>query len=270
MLQPGTLEGKVAIVTGGGTGLGRAIALRFAALGARVVLASRRMENLEPVARHIQEAGGEALAVATDVRDVGQVERMVAAAVDRFGRIDILVNNAAGNFRCPAEELSPNGWRAVVDIVLNGTWYCSSAVGRRWIQEGRGGVILNIGTTAAFHSGPGTVHSAAAKGGVLALTRALAAEWGKYGIRINVLTPGPLEGTGGEQQLFFTPEAREAMRAEIPLGRMGTTEEVADAAAYLVSDYASWVTGANFVIDGGRWLHKPHPIERTPKPKKTG
>src|SRR5690606_29351184 len=114
------------------------------------------------------------------------------------------------------------------------------------------------------------VHSASAKGGVLAMTRALAAEWGRYGIRINVLTPGPMGDTGGEQQLFFTPEAREAVRADIPLGRLGTTEEVADAAAYLVSDHASWVTGANFVMDGGRWLHKSHPIQRTPNPKKSG
>lgn len=189
MLPPGTLQDRVAIITGGGTGLGKAMALEFTRLGARVVLASRKPENLEKAAAEIAERGGEALTVPTDVRDPEQVDRMVQAALDRFGRIDILVNNAAGNFVCPAEELSVNGWNAVVNIVLHGTFYCTRAVARHWIAQGRGGNILNIIATYAWTGGPGTVHSAAAKAGVLAMTRTLAVEWAPKGIRVNCIAP---------------------------------------------------------------------------------
>ncbi|ADU51825.1 short-chain dehydrogenase/reductase SDR [Thermaerobacter marianensis DSM 12885] len=254
MLPPGTLQDRVAIITGGGTGLGKAMALEFTRLGARVVLASRKQENLDKAAAEIAERGGEVLTVPTDVRDPEQVDRMVQAALDRFGRIDILVNNAAGNFVCPAEELSINGWNAVVNIVLHGTFYCTRAVARRWIAQGRGGNILNIIATYAWTGGPGTVHSAAAKAGVLAMTRTLAVEWAPKGIRVNCIAPGPVDGTGAAPQLWPTEEARQAVIRSVPLGRIGRPEEIAHAAAYLVSDYAGFITGEVLTIDGGQWL----------------
>ncbi len=176
MLPANTFSGQVAIVTGGGTGLGRAMALEYARLGARLVLASRSREHLEPTVAEIQKAGGEALAVPTDVRDPSQVDRMIQETKKKFGGVDILVNNAAGNFICKAEELSPNGWRAVVNIVLNGTFFCTRAAGLEIIAQKRGGKILSVLATYAWTGGPGTVHSAAAKAGVLALTRTLAVE----------------------------------------------------------------------------------------------
>ena len=174
MLPPNTLQGQVAIITGGGTGLGRAMALEFARLGAKLVLASRKAAHLEPTAAELQQKGAEVLTVPTDVRDPAQVDRMVEQTKERFGQMDILVNNAAGNFICKAEDLSPNGWRAVVDIVLNGSFFCARAVGREMIAQGRGGKILSVLATYAWTGGPGTVHSAAAKAGVLAMTRTLA------------------------------------------------------------------------------------------------
>ncbi|BDG58979.1 2,4-dienoyl-CoA reductase [Caldinitratiruptor microaerophilus] len=254
MLPAGTLADRVAIITGGGTGLGKAMALEFARLGARVVLASRKQENLEKAAAEIAGRGGEALVVPTDVRDPGQVDNLVNRTLERFGKIDILVNNAAGNFVCPAEELSVNGWNAVVNIVLNGTFYCTRAVARHWIGQGRGGNILNIIATYAWTGGPGTVHSAAAKAGVLAMTRTLAVEWAPRGIRVNCIAPGPVDGTGAAPQLWPTEEARQAVIQAVPLGRMGTPEEIAHAAAYLVSDYAGFITGEVLTIDGGTWL----------------
>ena len=269
MLPPGTLQDRVAIITGGGTGLGKAMALEFTRLGARVVLASRKPENLEKAAAEIAERGGEALTVPTDVRDPEQVDRMVQAALDRFGRIDILVNNAAGNFVCPAEELSVNGWNAVVNIVLHGTFYCTRAVARHWIAQGQGGNILNIIATYAWTGGPGTVHSAAAKAGVLAMTRTLAVEWAPKGIRVNCIAPGPVDGTGAAPQLWPTEEARQAVLSSIPLGRMGRPEEIAHAAAYLVSDYAAFITGEVLTIDGGQWLGRGV-FKGAPRPGGTG
>src|SRR5690606_12443633 len=265
MLPEGTLQDRVAIITGGGTGLGKAMSQEFSRLGARVVLASRNEDNLKRTAAEIEAQGGQALAVPVDVRNPDQVDRMVQAALDRFGRIDILVNNAAGNFVCPAEELSVNGWNAVINIVLNGTFYCTRAVGRHWIERGQPGSILNIIATYAWHGGPGTVHSAAAKAGVLAMTRTLAVEWAPYRIRVNAIAPGPIDKTGGAEQLWATPEAAQRLQAAIPLGRFGEPEEVAHAAAYLVSDYASYITGECLVIDGGLWLGRNLFVERTPK-----
>ena len=254
MLPEGTLQDRVAIITGGGTGLGKAMALEFSRLGARLVLASRNQDNLRRAAAEIEARGGEALVVTVDVRHPEQVDHMVQAALDRFGRIDSLVNNAAGNFVCPAEELTVNGWNAVVNIVLHGTFYCTRAVARHWIRQGRGGSILNILATYAWTGGPGTVHSAAAKAGVLAMTRTLAVEWAARGIRVNAIAPGPVDGTGAAPQLWPTEEARQAVLASIPLGRMGRPEEIAHAAAYLVSDYASFITGEVLTMDGGQWL----------------
>jgi NAD(P)-dependent dehydrogenase (short-subunit alcohol dehydrogenase family) len=253
MLPKGALQDRVAIVTGGGTGIGQEISKILSRLGAKVVVASRRREVVQAAARDIEEAGGEALGIPVDVRSPEQVNHLVERTKERFGRIDILVNNAAGNFRVRAEEMSVNAWRAVIDIVLNGTWYCTQATGREMIASG-GGVILNIGSTQAFHGGPLTVHSASAKGGVLAMTRTLAVEWAPYNIRINILTPGPTEDTGAMTQLFADDAAREMGARRVPLGRFARREEIANAAAYLVSDYAGFITGENLVIDGGRWL----------------
>jgi NAD(P)-dependent dehydrogenase (short-subunit alcohol dehydrogenase family) len=256
MLPEQSLDGRVAIITGGGTGIGRAIAHEYARLGARLVLASRSPEHLEPAAKELRGKGSEVIAVPTDVRVPEQVDHLCAETVRRFGAIDILVNNAAGNFICPAEKLSPNGWNAVVNIVLNGTFYCSRAAGLRMIESGRGGSILNLVATYAWTGGPGTIHSACAKAGVVCMTRTLAVEWARYKIRVNAIAPGPVETEGAGSKLWATPEVRRAMLQGVPRGRIGSTEEIAQASAYLVSDFADFITGEVLVMDGGQWLGK--------------
>ena len=256
MLPEKSLDRRVAIITGGGTGIGFAMASEFARLGARLVLASRSAEHLEPAASRLASTGAEVMAVPTDVREPEQVEALMEQAAGRFGGIDILVNNAAGNFVCPAEKLSPNGWNAVVNIVLNGTFYCSRAAGVRMIESGRGGNILNIVAAYAWTGGPGTVHSASAKGGVVAMTRTLAVEWARHKIRVNAISPGPVETEGAGSRLWASPEVRDAMLRSVPSGRIGNVEEVARGAAYLVSDFADYITGEVLVMDGGQWLGK--------------
>lgn len=256
MLLEKALEGRVAIVTGGGTGIGFAIAAEYARLGARLVLASRNPKHLEPAIQELNDRGAEAMAVSTDVRYPEDVDRMVSETVRRFGGIDILVNNAAGNFICPAEKLSPNGWNAVVNIVLNGTFYCSRAAGLQMIESGRGGNILNIVAAYAWTGGPGTVHSASAKAGVVCMTQTLAVEWARYKIRVNGIAPGPVDTEGAGSKLWESPEFRESMIKTIPRGRIGNVAEIARAAAYLVSDYADFITGETLVVDGGQWLGK--------------
>lgn len=256
MLPEKTLDGRVAIITGGGTGIGRAIAQEYARLGAKLVLASRNVEHLEPAAEELRGRGAEVLTVATDIRQPDQVDKLCDDAVRRFGSIDILVNNAAGNFICPAEKLSVNGWNAVVNIVLNGTFYCSRAAGLRMIESKRGGSILNIVATYAWTGGPGTIHSACAKAGVVSMTQTLAVEWARFKIRVNAIAPGPVETEGAGGKLWATPEVRSAMLKSVPRGRIGATEEIAHAASYLVSDFADFITGEVLVIDGGQWLGK--------------
>jgi len=246
--------GKTVVVTGGGSGLGRAMAEHLASLGATAVVAGRRPEPLDDTVRAIEERGGRAVAVPTDVRDPQAVQRLVDAALTRCGRIDCLINNAAGNFICPTKDLSPNGWNAVVNIVLNGTYYCSHAAGNAMIADGKGGAILNIVASYAWTGGPGTAHSAAAKAGVVSLTQTLAAEWGRYGIRTNALSPGIVNTPGSAERLFPTGEIRDAIARRVPLRRLGTEREVAMAAAYLLSDDAAYVNGAVLVADGGLWL----------------
>ncbi len=253
MLPEATFANEVAVITGGGTGLGRAMALEFSRLGAAVVLASRRSEHLEPARLEIEQRGGRALAVVTDVRDPAQVDRLLAETLRAFGRVDILVNNAAGNFICRAEELSPNGWRAVVDIVLNGTFFCSRAFGREMIARG-GGRILNMIATYAWTGGPGTVHSASAKAGVMAMTQTLAVEWAPHNIRVNAIAPGAIPTQGASSALWADPAVAERLRRSIPLLRFGTEEELVNAAAFLVSSYSSYITGDVLVLDGGAWL----------------
>lgn len=250
-------EDRTYIVTGGGSGIGRAIALALAAAGAQVVVAGRTAEKLDETVALIEKAGsGQGLAVPTDVRDPAAVDHLVAAAVERFGRLDGLVNNAAGNFVAPGIDLSPNGWRAVVDIVLNGSYYCTRAVARQLREQGTGGSVLSVIATYAWHGHPGTVHSAAAKAGVLAMTRTLAVELAPHGIRLNCVAPGPTETEGAGAALWGTDEARAGVLATVPAGRFATPAEIADTSLFLLSDRSSYLTGDCLTVDGGQWLGK--------------
>ncbi len=254
MFIPNLLKGQVAIVTGGGTGIGLAIAKRLGELGARVVIGSRNSENLEKGSAALRHAGLDPLAVQVDVRNPEQVDEMVHRTVRHFGRIDILVNNAAGNFVCKAEELSPNGWNAVIGIVLNGSFYCSRAVGQHMIARGGGGSIVSILANYVWTGSAGTVHSAAAKAGVMSLTQTLAVEWAKHQIRVNAVAPGPIESPGAAKQLWDTPEDVQRITDMVPLKRWGKPEEIADAVTYLVAPGAGYVTGEILTVDGGSWL----------------
>lgn len=255
ILRENALSGQVALVTGGGTGIGKSIALTCAQLGADVIVASRNLEHLQPVADEISALGRRAKALTCDVRDVAQVQAVVDAAQE-WGGVDILVNNAAGNFLALAEQLTPNGWRAVIDIVLNGTFFCSQAVGRQMIERNKGGSITNIIATYAWTGGPGTVHSAAAKAGVMAMTQTLAVEWARYNIRVNAVAPGPVETEGAGSKLWAIPGAAEAVQKSVPLNRFGTTEEIAELVAFLASPAAGYITGDIITADGGQWLNK--------------
>jgi NAD(P)-dependent dehydrogenase (short-subunit alcohol dehydrogenase family) len=254
MLTPSLLANQVAIVTGGGTGIGLAIATRLGELGARLVVASRSAGNLEAGTAALRHAGFDPLAVQVDVRNPEQVDEMVERTVRHFGRIDILVNNAAGNFICRAEDLSPNGWNAVIGIVLNGSFYCSRAVGLHMIARAGGGAIVSILANYVWTGSAGTIHSAAAKAGVLSMTQTLAVEWARHRIRVNAVAPGPIESPGAARQLWNTPEAVQRITDMVPLGRWGQPKEVADAVAFLVSEHAGYITGETLTIDGGAWL----------------
>jgi NAD(P)-dependent dehydrogenase (short-subunit alcohol dehydrogenase family) len=255
MLPKEAFRGQTVVITGGGTGLGLETARRFAALGANLVLASRSSAHLEPAAAELRAGGADVLAVVTDVRRPRDVAAMKDAALGRFGAIDVLVNNAAGNFLCPAEELSPGGWKVVIDIALNGVFYCSREVGRHMIGRGRGRIV-NVVAAYAWTGGPGTVHSAAAKAGVVALTRTLAVEWARHGLRVNAVCPGVFDTEGARERLWPTPEQREALRRTIPLGRFAEPGEVADAILWLASPWADYVNGDVLVVDGGQHLGK--------------
>jgi NAD(P)-dependent dehydrogenase (short-subunit alcohol dehydrogenase family) len=257
MFEANLFRDQVAVITGGGTGIGLAIAKRLGTLGARIAIASRNSAHLEEGCAALRESGIDALAVQLDVRNTEQVDEMVVRTVKHFGSLDILVNNAAGNFISRAEDLSPNGWNAVIGIVLNGTFYCSRAVGQYMIARKRGGSIVNILANYVWTGSPGTIHSAAAKAGVMSLTQTLAVEWAAHGIRVNAVAPGPIEASpGAAKQLWSSPGAVERITAMIPGGRWGRPEEVADAVAFLASPATGFITGEIMTIDGGAWMNR--------------
>ncbi|MEP6920024.1 MAG: SDR family oxidoreductase [bacterium] len=245
------LSEHVALVTGGGTGITGGVARALAEAGARVALVSRKLEHLEPAAAAINANGGQAFAVAADVRIPEEVEKAIAATVEHFGKVDIVVNGAAGNFLCAAEELSPNGFGTVVDIDLKGTFnVCRAAFAE--LKRNRG-QILNISATLHYLGTPMQLHVSAAKAGVDALTRNLAVEWGRHGIRVNAIAPGPIGDTEGMKRLVPEP-IKEKLRQRIPLGRFGEIADIEKAAVFLCSDASNYINGTVLVVDGGHWL----------------
>jgi NAD(P)-dependent dehydrogenase (short-subunit alcohol dehydrogenase family) len=249
---PGILKGRVAIVTGGGTGIGRAIALEFAELGADVVVASRDLQHLEPIAEAIRALDRQALAIPTDIRIPAQIEALAEQTVAQLGKIDIHVNNAGGQYSGPAEELSIEGWRSVIDLNLSGTFFCSQVIARHMMQTD-GGAIVNIVANFGLRAAPGMAHAAAARAGVINLTRTLALEWAKYGIRVNAVAPGVVMTEGALSEMLISPEAIESIERAIPLKRLGTPEDIAHLVAFLVSDAAAYITGETIAADGGNW-----------------
>ncbi|OYD07722.1 2,4-dienoyl-CoA reductase [Paludifilum halophilum] len=249
------MKGKTVIVTGGSNGMGKAMATRFCRDGADVVISGRDPEKLEQTKREMEALEGRVLTVPMDVRRPDQVQEMVEQAREAFGPVDFLVNNAAGNFVVPSEDLSDKGWHAVIDIVLHGTWYCTRAVAKDWIAEKKKGSIINIVATYAWTGAAGVVHSASAKAGVLAMSKSLAVEWGsKYGIRINCIAPGPIENTGGTDKLILNDSMHERVLSTIPAGRFGRLEEIAGTAAFLFSPEADYINGECLTVDGGQWM----------------
>lgn len=248
---PSLLQGRAALVTGGGTGICRGIAMALAAAGCDVAITSRSEEHLRPTVDEIRETGVRSVSVAGDVRKPADVDVVMAQTLDAFGRLDILVNGAAGNFVCLAESLSPNGFGTVVDIDLKGTFNVSRAAFP--LLKKQGGAILNISATLQLLGTIGQSHASAAKAGIDALTRSLAAEWGPNGVRVNGLAPGPVEGTEGVRRLT-TDATRKRIEQSCPLGRMATIDEVATSAVFLCSDAASFITGVTLVVDGGLWM----------------
>ena len=257
MLRDNALRDEVIIVTGGGSGLGKAMTTYFLELGARVVITSRNLEKLQNTASELeQKTGGKVLPLACDVRHYEQVEAMLAAALKEFGKVDVLVNNAAGNFISPTERLSANAFDTIIDIVLKGTKNCTLALGKHWIAAKQArATVLNIVTTYAWTGSAYVVPSATAKAGVLAMTRSLAVEWAKYGIRTKAIAPGPFPTQGAWDRLLPGELKDEFdMRKKIPLGRVGEHQELANLAAYLISDFSGFINGEVVTIDGGEWL----------------
>lgn len=257
MLKDGALNGQTIIVTGGGTGLGKSISKYLLELGANVVITSRKKEVLDKTADELHKlTGGSIFAVACDVRNYEEVENMLKLSIGKYGKVTGLLNGAAGNFISPTERLSPKAFDVVVDIVLKGTYNCSLAVGKYWIENKIPGTVLNIVVAYAFTGSGYVVPSACAKAGVLTLTRSLAAEWGKYNIRTNAIAPG-LFRTEGAWERLLPPAVSDYVDLEkrIPTGRLGNHQELANLAAYLLSGFSAYVNGEVIVIDGGEWLH---------------
>lgn len=256
MLKPGTLKGKNIVITGGGTGLGKSMGEYFLELGANLVITSRKLDVLQETAKEMMAAkGGKVIPLACDVREIDQVEAMWTDAIEQLGQIHVVLNNAAGNFISPTERLSTNAFNTVLDIVLKGTSQVTLTAGKYWIANKLPGTFLNIVTTYAWTGSGYVVPSAAAKAGVLAMTRSLAVEWAKYGIRSNAIAPGPFPTEGAWSRLLPGDLVKKFDPAKkVPVGRVGEHQELANLAAYLVSDYSSYVNGEVMTIDGGEWL----------------
>ncbi|WP_029034770.1 SDR family oxidoreductase [Salinimicrobium terrae] len=257
MLRDDALEGKTIVVTGGGSGLGKAMTKYFMEIGAKVAITSRNLEKLKKTAKELEEqTGGECLPLQCDVRHYDQVENMLQQTVEKFGSVDVLLNNAAGNFISPTERLSANAFDTIIDIVLKGSKNCTLAFGKHWIDKGeKNKTVLNIVTTYAWTGSAYVVPSATAKAGVLAMTRSLAVEWAKYGIRMNAIAPGPFPTKGAWDRLL-PGDLKEKfdLAKKVPLKRVGEHQELANLAAYLVSDFSAYVNGEVITIDGGEWL----------------
>ena len=261
---PDALRGRVAVITGGGGGIGFGIAKAFAAAGARLVLASRNKERLDGAVDELKTLGAEAIAVQADVRNFEDVERVVKSAVETFGALDIMIANAAGNFVVPAAEMSPNAWKTVIDIDLNGTFYCARAAYPALKDSRFGGRFIAISTTRALEGWPGCAHAGAAKAGIMSLIRTLTGEWGKDGIRCNTIAPGAIGDTEGVKRIYEDAGRREIELSSIPLGAFGKTSDIANAAVFLCSDAGAYVAGADIVVDGGRNRGRASPIVSTP------
>lgn len=270
MLKEGSLKSKTIIVTGGGTGLGKSMTKYFLELGANVVITSRKIDVLEKTAAELSEqTKGNCFPVACDVRNYAEVENVFQKAIEKFGGVEILVNNAAGNFISPTERLSHRAFDSVVDIVLKGSYNCTLAAGKYWIENNIPGNVLSVVTTYAWTGSGYVVPSACGKAGVLALTRSLAVEWGKYGIRLNAIAPGPFPTEGAWSRLL-PPDMKEDfdLAKKNAMGRLGDHQELANLAAYLISDYAGFITGEVVVIDGGEWIKGAgefNMLEKVPK-----
>ncbi|WP_407484046.1 SDR family oxidoreductase [Elizabethkingia meningoseptica] len=256
MLKEDALKDKVIIVTGGGSGLGKAMTKYFLQLGAKVVITSRNLEKLQGTAQELEtETGGTVFCVACDVRNWDEVEAMKDAVLKEFGKIDVLLNNAAGNFISPTERLTHSAFDSILDIVLKGTKNCTLSIGKHWIDSKTPGTVLNIVTTYSWTGSAYVVPSACAKAGVLAMTRSLAVEWAKYGIRFNAIAPGPFPTKGAWDRLLPGDLVEKFdMTKKVPLRRVGDHQELANLAAYLVSDFSAYINGEVVTIDGGEWL----------------
>ena len=257
MLREDALSGKVVVVTGGGSGLGKSMTRYFLQLGAKVAITSRNLEKLEATAAELsEETGGTCFPVACDVRNIDEVETMHTQIVEKLGAVDVLVNNAAGNFIAPTERLSANAFDTILDIVLKGTKNCTLTFGKHWIKTKQKNTnVLNVVTTYAYTGSGYVVPSACAKAGVLAMTRSLAVEWAKYGMRFNAVAPGPFPTKGAWDRLFPAPIKKKFdLKKRIPIGRVGEHQELANLAAYMVSDFGAYLNGEVITLDGGEWL----------------
>ena len=255
-LVPGTYDGQTVFVTGGGTGLGKAIATEFARLGANLVIASRKPDHLEAGQAAIEAVGAEVLVVGCDIRQAEQIAEAFDAAADRFGLPNVLINNAAANFPVPSEDMSPNAWRTVVDITLNGTFFCAREFARRHLAAGTPGSIVNIGASYAWTGGPGFAHSAAAKAGVKSMTESLAVEWGPYGIQVNGLVPGLFPHEDMTADIRSSLDRTHEKDPCQPAMRVGRLRELGWAATFLASPFARFISGHTMVVDGANWQRR--------------